>query len=265
MPQTPTPATAEPPILRSGPVTSAVALTFLWMAVATALVLLIRAVAPGLDAFERAIVPLAVLTVLVLALISRLGWWREIGINVPSDWRATGLLILPAAIVLAPLAGGVTMPDGGTLLLLIAGYVLTGVAEESFSRGVVLRLLAPLGAVRSVAIMAALFGIMHLANVVNRDSVAIVMAQAVGAAAFAVGYGALRLRTNTIVPLIALHFGHDLVLQLTNLPLIPVDVAQDVILFGYGIWILRAIRREAQVRREPGVVPDVRVEVGPAR
>jgi hypothetical protein len=66
------------------------------MAVATALVLLIRAVAPGLDAFERAIIPLAVLTALVLALIARLGWWRAIGINAPSAWRATGLLILPA-------------------------------------------------------------------------------------------------------------------------------------------------------------------------
>ena len=102
-------------------------------------------------------------------------------------------------------------------------------------------------------------------NVVNRDSVAIVLAQSVGAFAFAVGYGALRLRTNTIVPLMALHFGHDLVLQLTNLPLIPVDVAQDVILLGYGIWILRAIRREAQVRPATDGAPAAQMEAEPAR
>jgi membrane protease YdiL (CAAX protease family) len=265
MPRPSTPVAAGTPILGGGPIRAAVALTLAWLVVATALFLVIRAVAPGLDSFERAILPIAVVAVLVVALVARLGWWREIGINAPSDWRATGLLILPAVIVVAPLAGGVTVPDGGTLLLLVVGYVLTGVAEESFSRGVILRVLAPLGAVRSVVLMAALFGVMHLGNVVNRDSMAIVLAQSVGAFAFAVGYGALRLRTNTIVPLMALHFGHDLVLQLTNLPLIPVDVAQDVILLGYGIWILRAIRREARVRPAPDGVAGARVEAEPAR
>jgi len=67
----------------------------------------------------------------------------------------------------------------------------------------------------------------------------VIAAQAVGAACFGFGYAALRLRTKTIVPLIALHFLTDLFLQMGNLPLIPVAVAQDVVLLVFGVVVLR--------------------------
>lgn len=215
-----------------------------WFLVSTALVLLVGALAPDTDMFQRAFWPLVVLTGMVLATVAWLGWWREVGINPPSEWRHARLLLIPLVIVLLPLAGGITLPEPSVLALLVAGYLLTGVAEETFSRGIVMRVLQPLGSVRSVVIMAVLFGILHLGNVFLRDNVAIVVAQAFGAFTFAIGYGALRLRTGTIVPLMALHFGHDLVLRLIDLPAIPVDVVQDVVLLVLGIWILRGLRRE---------------------
>lgn len=60
-----------------------------------------------------------------------------------------------------------------------------------------------------------------------------------GAAAFGFGFAALRLRTNSILPLVAIHAVHDLVLQMTALPLIPTAVVQDIMLFAMGLWLLR--------------------------
>lgn len=234
-------------LIDARPVAVAVVLTAAWLVVSTVLVLLVSAIAPDSDMFQRAIVPLIALTVLVAALVGRLGWWREVGLNGPTEWRHVGLFGIPLVIVVAPLVGGITLPEAGTLGLLIVGYLLTGFTEETFSRGLVQRILRPLGPVRAVVVMAVLFGILHLGNLFLRDSAAIVFAQAFGAFTFAIGYGALRLRTGTIVPLMGLHFGHDLILRLTNLPAIPVDVVQDIVLLVLGIWILRGIRAEASL------------------
>ena len=127
-----------------------------------------------------------------------------------------------------PLVGGVSIPAGGTLAILVAGYALTGFAEEAFARGVPLRVLAPRGALGAVLAYSLLFGVMHLSNVLFRSSPALVAAQAVGAACFGVGYAALRLRTNTLWP---------------RLPAIPFFVTQDVILLAYGLYLVVGLAR----------------------
>ena len=80
-------------------------------------------------------------------------------------------------------------------------------------------------------------------NVFFRDSAAVVVAQAVGAACFGIGYGALRLRTGSVWPLMALHLLTDLLPQLGRLPKIPIFVAQDVVLLGYALFLLRGRSR----------------------
>ena len=162
-------------------------------------------------------------------------------------------------ITLIPLVTGIKPLDASTYAILIAGYALTGFAEETMFRGVLVKLLAQRSPLAIAAITALLFGLVHLSNIVIRGEVAIILAQAVGAAAFGFGFAVLRLRTNTVVPLIVLHAAHDLFLQMGYLPLIPVAVAQDVLLFGLG-WVLltRPPLRDAPRHRGLGIGPHPR-------
>ena len=182
--------------------------------------------------------------VIVLAIfVTLLGWWRAIGFNGPAQWRDLRLLILPAVVILVlPFLQGIKTVETGGLLYLIVAYLLVGLREETLYRGILLRILRPLGAMRSTLVMAVLFGLAHLSNLFVRSNPAIVVAQAVGAFCDGFGFGALRRRTNTLWFLIALHAAHDLALKYTNFPAIPLDVVQVTILLIYGIYILRGGR-----------------------
>ncbi len=186
----------------------------------------------------RALIACGVLTVLVLAVAPRFGSWRDLGVTTPSQWRERWLLVVPTMLAVSPLVLGVAPISTGRLAFLGLGYALTGVVEELMWRGIVQRVLGPLGNARAVLITAALFGTAHLANLVYRDSAVLVLAQAWGAFCFGVGYGALRARTATIVPLVVLHFVTDLAAAIGAVPAIPVLVAQDVVLLALGLWLL---------------------------
>ncbi len=193
---------------------------------------------PGLSGRQRAFLVLLVLTGAVLTSARRFGTWRDLGVCGPRRWMDSHLLVVPALLSITPLVLGVRVPAPGLLPLLVVGYALTGLTEELLWRGIVQRVLAPLGSTRAVLLTAALFGLAHLPNVVFRGSAALVLAQAWGAFCFGVGYGALRERTGTLVPLIALHATTDLAAAIGAVPAIPVLVAQDVVLLTLGLVLL---------------------------
>ena len=176
------------------------------------------------------------------AVLLRGEWAHEIGFTGPAEWSNLRLLIFPAGLALLPLAGGVHGGSAAMLTLVVVGYVATALFEEALFRGVLLRMFLISGTSRAVVISSLLFGLIHLQNVLFRDNPMMVFSQAVGVFCFGVGYSVLRLRTNTIWPLIALHFLTDFTLQLTNLPLgakIALMVAQDTALLIYGIYHYR--------------------------
>lgn len=239
-------------VLEGRPVRSAVTLALTWIVVSTGVFLLVSGVAPDIDSQAAALVALVVITILVLGGIGWLGWWHEVGFTPISEWRNLRLLVLPAVIAVVPLLAGVDPIAASTLLFLIAGYTLTGLAEEAFARGLLIRILEPSGVRRAVFVSSMLFALLHLGNLVIRGgSPAISIAQAVGAFSFGVGFAALRIRTWTIWPLVALHMIHDLVLNTMSLPLIPVAVAQDVALLVLGLYLIRA---QLLHRRSPAAI-----------
>ncbi len=185
----------------------------------------------------RALGFVALLTLVVVATAARVGAWRELGVVPPGQWQRPLLLVVPTLLAVSPLVAGVRSLSAGTWVVLLSGYALTGVAEELLWRGWVHRFLQPLGLRRAVLVGSALFGCAHLANLLYRDSPALVLAQCWGAFCFGVGYAALRARTGTLVPLIGLHFLTDLAAQAGRLPVIPVLVAQDVVLLGLGLLL----------------------------
>lgn len=226
----------RPDLLRS------IGLTLLWMAATIGLDLILRQAVPGIDTRIASLAIVVVVSVVLAVGISAVRWWRAIGYAPLANWREPHWLAAALVIALAPLLAGIRPLAGDTYLLLLAGYALTGFAEETMFRGVLVRLLDRRSPLMIASVTALLFGLVHLSNIVIRGETMIILAQAVGAAAFGFGFAALRLRTNALLALVLLHGVHDLVLQMSVLPLIPTAVVQDVLLFGLGLWLLRRPR-----------------------
>jgi uncharacterized protein len=220
------------------PIRSALVIFSIYILFTLIAILAARVLAPG---FDPGFVALIFNTILVAVVLTVLGWWRIAGFNRPAEWHSLGLLLLPAVVILIPpFLGGIKPVVPGTLAYLILGYALTGFMEEAFTRGILLHVLKPSGVLRAALLSALLFGLSHLTNLLTRSvNPAIILAQAVGAFCDGFGFAALRFRTNTLWFLILLHGLHDLLLQYTRFPIIPLDVAQVTVLLIYGWIILR--------------------------
>lgn len=230
------------------PVAAVLALWAGLLAFNTGAGLALQALAPQLPARVPDLLVLGADTVAIVALLAGLGWWREAGFNRPAAWRNLHLLWLPAALVFVlPFTRGISTAEAGALPFLALGYALTGFTEEAWWRGLALRVLRPNGVVRAVVLTAVLFGSLHLGNLVFRGNPALVLGQVVGATCFGLAYAALRVRTNTIWFLLPLHMLTDLLLHVTALPAIPLEVGRDVILLGFGLYLLRGLRGELGV------------------
>ncbi|GAA1936947.1 CPBP family intramembrane glutamic endopeptidase [Nocardioides marmoribigeumensis] len=236
------------------PLTRAVLVLVCFLAAASGWYAVCAAAWPASSQQARALSFVALLTVAVVAFSARTRGWRAVGVTPRNEWRQTSLLVLPALLAVSPLVHGVRHLSSGTWAVLVAGYLLTGVVEELMWRGWVHRLLLPLGLRRAVLVGSALFGLAHLANLLYRDSPGLVLAQCWGAFCFGVGYAALRARTGTLVPLVVLHFLTDLAAQVGQVPAIPVLVAQDVVLLGLGLLLVR----RGATRVSPVLLPPLR-------
>ncbi len=221
------------------PLARALGLTLGWVAVSLLTFGAAQAFVADGDYRMPALASIALLSLLLALGLSAFGMWRKIGLDSASNWRETRLLLIPTLLVFLPLARGIHAIDPQLFGIFVLGYALTGFAEECMFRGVIVNILRPMGPMRVATFSALLFGAAHLSNILIRGNPPVIAAQAVGAACFGFGYAALRLRTKTIVPLIGLHFLTDLFLQMGNLPLIPVAVAQDVVLLVFGVVVLR--------------------------
>ena len=206
--------------------------------------LVVELVAPESDQLLRRLPVVLVLLFMSLIVARRVGW-TAVAAGRPPTWRHVGWLAAPVLVALVPLRWGWS-PDPTTLVALALGYAATGVYEELWFRGLVLRAALPLGPGRAAALTGGVFGASHLANVLFGQNVAVTAAQAVGAAAFGFGYAVLRLRTNALWFLAGTHALFDLLLHTTGLhggALWAVMVGQDIVLFVVGLGALSGPRR----------------------
>jgi uncharacterized protein len=187
-----------------------------------------------------------VIALLAVGALTAAGWWRIVGFNRPHQWHSLPILILPVLIAFVlPLVLGVKWDESGSFGYLLLGYLLVGFHEEAIFRGVILNILQPLGARRAVVVGAIFFGLAHLANLLVRSNPWLVLAQVVGAFCDGIGFGALRLRTNTLWFLIPIHAAQDLLLHYTNFPAIALNVAQVTIMMFLGFYLLRQTNAHA--------------------
>jgi membrane protease YdiL (CAAX protease family) len=228
----------------AGPRRVAVALGAANIAATVAGALVVAAVLPHASEWTARLVVLLVLAAAVTAVLAASGGWRTAGFT--TRVSRPRLLIVPAAVALAPLVGGVQLPGAGLLTVFVLGYAVTGFFEEALFRGLVLGVLRPAGVWPAVWLSSALFAAAHLPNMLFGQAPAITVAQAVGTFCFGVGYAAVRLRTGSVLPLMALHFLTDLLLRVDGLPVWAhwtVMVGGDTLLLVYGLILLRHVAR----------------------
>jgi hypothetical protein len=198
---------------------------------------------------------------LLVAALTALGWWGRVGFNRPAAWRDLRCYLLPAAVgLLLPFAAGGHLISPGTAAFFVLSYALTGFYEEGLNRGLILTVLRPAGTKCAVFLSAALFGASHLVKLLFRNPFVVAL-QAIGAFTEGVGFAALRLRTNTLWPLLALHCFDDLLLHYSNLPVIPLHAVQTTICMTFGLFLLRGTRRrggEAADELVPAIAPAAR-------
>jgi membrane protease YdiL (CAAX protease family) len=218
------------------PLRLAVLISIVDVVIVLAAAVVFRIAIPSMSPLTSALVVTALLSVLVPLAVWKISGFREAGFTGPREWRNLHLLLVPALLAVVPVLAGFRPVDA--LATLIVGYALTGFMEEALWRGLVLRVLRPIGPLAAALYGSMLFGAAHLVNVMFRDSVALVAAQAFGAACFGVGYAAVAMRIGTIWPLMVLHTLTDLFAAVGALPKIPILVGQDIVLLVFGLWLL---------------------------
>lgn len=195
---------------------------------------------------------LALAIVLAIALISAFGWWREVGFNRPSSRRNLLLLWFPILVIVLTLSGGVRV--SGPFFL---GAILFAVALESFGsellfRGVMWRALAPSGLFKAIIITSFLSGGLTLVRTLSSGPWTEAVYLTLTATCGGFTYAAIRWRTASIWPSIAIHFALALSIDvaMVRASIFPYLLfATTVGFIIYGLFILRNQR----VREDGGM------------
>jgi membrane protease YdiL (CAAX protease family) len=214
-------------------------------------------VAAGGSTWWQYLMPFALVLVpgiFIAVVLTRLRWWRRVGFTPIREWRAPHLLVPLLLILALPIVGlsaRGAMATTALVLSLQVGFLLIDIfMEEVTYRGVILEALAGFSSSSRVTLAAVLFGLSHLDNLFlpGADELGVAY-QIFEAALVGILFGAVRLRMNTIWPVMIVHAIYDLMLVLAfghAFPVAPtapgflVATVVNLGLAGIGIFLLRA-------------------------
>jgi membrane protease YdiL (CAAX protease family) len=212
---------------------------------------LVRSVVPGLPDAWLGPVIWGFYTVLALGLVAALGWWDRIGLTRLGRRAAVAAFAYPVLTGAVFLLLGVNIERSQIVPIVLVGAPLIAINEEIFFRGIVLEGLRPQGWRNAIIGSAFLFGFAHSVNLIAGAHVAFTVMQIAATTAGGVTLAALRIRSGSLWPLIALHVVLD-VMALTTLTaagvdhpmLIPILMAWLVLnltLWAYGWRLIRGL------------------------
>ncbi len=210
-------------------------------------VLQVRGKPTQLDELVKSQIIFGVLVAVVFlsGIISSLKWWAQVGWKSPNNLRNFRLLWLPTLLLLFLLVNILFrgLPPTLVLLIIIINTLMVGISEELMFRGILFHgASSSFGIWRAVWITAIVFGSVHTLNgLITGDFKASVI-QAFFAGMFGVWTVALRVRLDTVIPLIIIHWLCDCLAFLTDSSEGLVLLSFSFILFFYGIWLLRNCR-----------------------
>ena len=179
-------------------------------------------------------------------------WWQRVGIKGPDNWRDLRLLWLPVItlILIWMLVESSGFPTHQAFRFILINTLLVGISEELMFRGILFfGASSKYGWWRAVWITALIFGLIHSLDGLITGNFTAALLQALLTFLFGVWMAAVRLRLNTIIPLIILHWLWDFgVLSLaaqggiTTILGSGLPILFAVILFLYGVWLLDGYR-----------------------
>ncbi len=206
-------------VLRRHPAAFALGLFFafeaLHVAVAWDGARLFRAALPDLPDTWLAPAVWGFYSLVVAILIGLLGAWWSVGLTRPGRRTALGLLAYPLATGAVFLLLGVNIDASLIVPVVLVGTPLVAFNEEGFFRGLMLDTLRPLGWRRAIIGSAALFGSAHVVNIVAGANLPFTVMQVAATTAGGITLAALRIRSGSLWPVMALHVGLDVMAVLT--------------------------------------------------
>ncbi len=188
-----------------------------------------------------------VLALIVVLLVTRMGWWREIGFRKPRRPRDFWLFWLPAIPIIMNLLAGVQIASASNVALFFSLALLAGFVEEGFFRGLMLRALSGRGLWPAAIFTSVLFGLLHSLNVLAGADPWGVLLQMGYAMALGFLYAALVIRAGMIWPAMLAHFLTDFAGFMASGQVLPTratagDVPQTLIYMAvfaaYGAFLL---------------------------
>ena len=178
--------------------------------------------------------------------VTYLKWWYQVGWKGPNNLRDLRFLWLPTLflliyILLVLFAG---LPSTRVLMFVLINTLMVGICEELLFRGILFHgASSSFGIWRAVWITTIIFGAVHvLSGFVSGDFNASIL-QAFYAFMFGFYMVALRIRLDTIIPGIIIHWLWDYLIDLTHFngySGVWIESALFYIaFFAYGLWLLR--------------------------
>jgi uncharacterized protein len=174
--------------------------------------------------------------------ITYLKWWHQVGWKKPDNILDLRLLLPPALLLLFMLAFVLftVLPPTRVLVFVIINTLMVGISEELMFRGILFHgASSSFGIWRAVWITAILFGAVHILNGLITGDFSASTVQAFFAFMFGFWIVSLRVRLDTIIPGIVIHWIWDYVGFLTNSQGDLILLFFDFVFFFYGLWLLR--------------------------
>ena len=151
-----------------------------------------------------------------LSVVDRLGWWRRVGFRAPSRWSRLWLGWLPLLYVALAFAPGFAHRTVSQVVGIGALTVAVGIDEEVWCRGLLLESLRHRGTTAAVLLSSLAFGLLHGINALSGQPVSSTLVQMTVASFFGLALAAVRVRTHSIWPSIAVHALWDFALILRS-------------------------------------------------
>ncbi|HQR70152.1 MAG TPA: CPBP family intramembrane metalloprotease [Burkholderiaceae bacterium] len=205
-----------------------------------------------------------VMAVALLAVVTVVMRWRDLKFVAPAPMGSLRVLWFPALYLLffASLPAVIGLPPARTLLFVIMNTMLVGLSEEWMFRGVLFQgLRSRLALWPAILLTSALFGAVHVMNVVTTGQLGEAVVQAVAAFMSGMVMIALLIRTGSIWVPIVYHalwdFGTFVVSVGSAASGPPIDVTQGwnwtlpmlMVLpnFLFALFLLRGVRNDTRL------------------